>query len=879
MIVANRFPTQLCQYRIALISEAPGRDEAQNGQPLCGASGRFLAALLSRAGVSREACFLGHVIQTPMHAGITTWNNDAVQEGLYQLKKDLDVFKPNIVVLLGNIPLKAAKAPLTDAGIVKKFQFSAAKWRGSLFNGEPGGPFENLKCLSTYHPAYCLRDYDSTPMLQFDLRKAVREGSSPILNSPKRIFETNLTNEQQCQKLQELRKTKSSVAIDIEGGIDTMSCISFAPNTNSAFIIPIYNKAGDVLITPKVWRELALTLEDENLPKILQNSLYDRFVLHYSYGIRVRGVLHDTMLKHWELYSELEKSLGVQASIYTDEPYYKGDRKSNDDKTFYEYCCRDSAITLEISNKLDSLVRGISKQHYELNMGLLNPVLYMELRGIRYDIIGAHNRRQELLDQLHAAQARLNALTGHGFDFKSLNNIRNHANQIFYTKKGDRPRKEHIGSVCRFRELLAQSNPVLATMGELEDLCEVSLNVSSGKQFMGYLYDTLKLPTQMSNVRGEEPHPTADYEALLNLSRWCTQNKHVQGFAVCQAAIEIRALQTRQQMLSISADKDGRIRCGYNIVGSNTGRITCYASPTGSGYNLQTIPNYTNTKDAPGGVLGDRDLFLADPGYYIFQCDLSGADGWTVAAYSAMLGDSTMLDDYRAGIKPAKVIALAMRGLPVPSDRQELYEACKVIKKDDWEYFAGKRVQHGGAYLEGGLTISRNCLKDSEGKLVLAPKECDNLKNKIYFGRYWGIPKWHEWIARRLKERPILIAASGQVRQFFGRPDDTITKAVAFEPQANTTYATNLAAWRLWTDKENRNSSSNASSVIKLRIEPLHQVHDALLGQFRIEDTAWAAVKVKSYFNNPLVIAGQQITIPYEGGYGHSWGGKNVGAL
>lgn len=908
-LVRNLFPTRPSNLRIALIGEAPGADEDRLGQPFMGASGRFLAALLSRAGTTRESCYLGNVSQYKpfAHDFSFDWTGDEVQEGLYQLGVDMKEFKPNIVVLLGNIPLKAAKDHATPLG--KKFLHPASKWRGSLFM-PVDGPFANIKCLSTYHPAYCLRDYDSVPMLQFDLRKAVREATSPLLSLPKRAFAVGANNTELVELLRDLRKRRVTVAIDIEGGIDTMSCVSFADSPTNAFIVPIYTKSGQVLITPEVWRELALTLEDPNVPKILQNSLYDRFVLHYSYGIRVRGVLHDTMLKHWELYSELEKSLGVQASIYTDEPYYKGDRKSDDDKLFYEYCCRDSAVTLEISNKLESMVGGVSLAHYQLNMALLNPVLYMELRGIRYDVSGAQRRRDTLRDGLHAAQARLNALTGFGFRFDFLNTIKLHATQIFYTKKGDRVRKEYEAAASRFGVLLRSPSPSLSTIGEIEDLCEVSLNVGSSKQFQSYLYETLKLPVQMSQVRGETPHPTSDYEALLKLSRWCQQNNHTQGFTVCQAAIEIRALQTRQQMLAISADRDRRIRCGYNLVGTNTGRITCYESPTGSGYNLQTIPNYTVVKDAPGGVLGDRDLFLADEGYYIFQCDLAGADGWTVAAYCAMLGDTTMLDDYRGGIKPYARLALLIAGktnYAEMQDRVELKAFLKTYKLGDIEKLIAKRVQHGGAYLEGGLTISRNVLKDSEGKHYISPTQGDSLK-QWYLGRYWGIPKWHDWIARRMKNSPILTAASGQVRQFFGRPDDVMTKAVAFEPQANTTYATNLAAWKLWSDNENRYVKSNdatgtVSSIQStaicsvhakpgaaisstsrnakccLCIEPLHQVHDALVGQFRKEDTTWAVGKIKSYFANPLLIANQQITIPFEGTYGSYWGASDGGTI
>lgn len=894
--VNNLFPTISSHLRIAIIGESPGKDEVYFGQPFIGSSGRFLAALLSRAGTSREACYLGNICQyQPVANDISTlsWSGDEIQEGLFQLKQDISVFKPNIIVLLGNTALKAAKDCSTVHPLKPKaFKFKNANWRGSLFIANSNGPFDGYKCIASYHPAYCLRDYETTPLLQFDLRKAVREGTSPLLKLPSRRLEVNLPPEIQIARLREIRNKNSLVALDIEGGIDTMSCISFASSPEDAFIIPINAQ------TPvEVWRELALTLEDPYVPKVLQNSLYDRFVLAFSYGINVRGVQHDTMLAHWELYSELEKSLGVQASIYTDEPYYKFERKADDNETFYRYCCKDSAVTLEIMGKLDGYLRDSSLEHYRLNVKLLNPILYMELRGIRYDVTGAQQRRALLLNKQFECQARFNALTGHGFSFNSLHEIQQRAKDLMLVKKGDRPYADKVKSWTRYNEILESLYPNLATVGELEDLCEVSLNVDSAKQFIPYLYETLNLPEQRKEDRNNPNPPlTADYEALLKLSRWCQQNGKTRELQIVQAAIEIRALSTRAQMLSISADRDSRIRCGYNLVGSNTGRVTCYESPTGSGYNLQTIPNYTETKEAPGGVLGDRDLFLADEDYWIGQLDGAGADGWTVAAYCKMLGDSTMLQDYEAGISPFKILTLMLRGIKPSDDRKELKEQVKVIDKDAWDRFACKRVQHGASYLEGGLTISRNILKDSEGKLYMTPTECDKLK-RYFMTRYWGVEKWHGWVARRIKERPILVAASGQVRQFFGRPEDILTKAVAFEPQANTTYATNLAVWRLWSDNENRirnisNGSRDCSSRqlqegpslvpssqeslprfprVCLKVEPLHQVHDAFIFQFPKTDTDWAVSKLKQWVINPLTIAGQQITIPFEGGYGPNW--------
>jgi DNA polymerase I-like protein with 3'-5' exonuclease and polymerase domains len=136
----------------------------------------------------------------------------------------------------------------------------------------------------------------------------------------------------------------------------------------------------------------------------------------------------------------------------------------------------------------------------------------------------------------------------------------------------------------------------------------------------------------------------------------------------------------------------------------------------------------------------------------------------------------------------------------------------------------------------------------------------------IYFARYPGIQKWHNFVRSQLGQRTRLTAASGQDRQFFGRPDEILTKAVAHEPQANTTYVTNLAMHNLWNDISNRLPNGT------LRIQLLHQVHDALLGQFKIEDTAWAVSKIRSWFNNPIKVAHQTLIIPFEGGYGRSWG-------
>lgn len=578
------------------------------------------------------------------------------------------------------------------------------------------------------------------------------------------------------------------------------------------------------------------------------------------------------------------------------------------DTKFYRYCCLDSAVTFEIYERHMAVLKDAQLAHYQSNVANLDPMLFMEVNGIRYDKDGAKRRREELLRQLYNAQARLDLLTGYRFHWKEKDEVFTKARKLMGLARAQINNWDELVGNCtkpfkaetkRLRILMHLPNPDLSTLGEIESLCEVGLNVDKD-EFSDFIYNKLKLPIQYNeDPKTKKKTVTTDYEALLRLAKECKSCDHGLVATACiDLAIEIRSLLRRSAMLGISCDADGRIRCGYNIVGSYTGRVTSYKNPTGSGYNLQTIPNYTDIKAAPGGILGDRDLFLADEGYWFFQCDLKGADGWTVAAYCAFLGDRTMLDDYLFGLKPHNIMTLKLRGVAGDyEDREWLkYMTHKSrFDKDAWDVFACKRVFHGGNYLEGGKTIAKNILTDSEGKLWMSAGECDRLKNHVLFGRYPGLQIWHQWVQRKLSsckgEIPYLIAASGQKCMFFDRPRETLTKAVALEPQANTTYATNQAMLRLWRDTENINGgiqkmeSESLGSLLQRmqkmprRVTPLHQVHDALCGQFKKEDTTWAVGKIKSYFDNPLVIAGFTIVIPFDGAYGRSWGDLKEGVI
>jgi hypothetical protein len=527
-------------------------------------------------------------------------------------------------------------------------------------------------------------------------------------------------------------------------------------------------------------------------------------------------------------------------------------------------------VTFEINSKLEAILTPEQKTHYRFNMDLLNILLYMELRGIKYDTALAKQLHDTVEQWVYRYQAKLDTIAGRNMILvPTETDIANARAIMCYKRNLFQPKKEFEPCYSRVMALLS-SGQVLSDLeqGYINTTLGLSLNIKSSA-FKTYLYETLQLPVQIDPTTKA---PTTDYEALIKIQK---KSPHT----AVETAIELGSLRTRHQMLAIHADDDGRIRCGYNLVGTETGRITCYTSPTGSGYNLQTIPsdNHLHKTDHPLHQ-GMRGLFVSDPGYYMCQCDLSGADGWTVGAYLKQLGDPTMLEDLLAKIKPAAVICYMLRhgnASLLNKPRAEIKELLREVKSEDWDYFACKQGIWGTCYLMGPNKLADVILTQSEGKVALSPSQIRDFQAAV-FQRY-NVKRWHESMTRQLSQKPELVAASGHRRRFYGRYDEILGQALAHLPQANTTYATNLAAWKLWNDPENFSNTNSISS--RLRIEPLHQVHDALLMQWKTEDTEWAVGKVKSYFANPLIIAGQRITIPFEGKYGTSWGELNKGTI
>lgn len=1012
-------------------------------QPFAGPLGALLALLLGRLGLRREECFLGLVSQhQPPRNEINRfkWDGPEVQGGLEALRRDLRAFQPELVLCFGQAALRAFRGhgKLDELrGFLFESDFLAGGGESKEAMAGDGAkadaltgtalkvfnPFaQPVPCLATFHPSAILKSPSGSEcaLAETDMRKALRALAEGFPAPPPRhlrIYTNPYAHTECLLQLSMIKEQRTRVAIDIEGSCHGISCIGFAISATEAFVVPFADVNGQSIWSYnqelELWQAVASVLEDENVPKIIQNALYEWFALAWSMGIVIQGVADDIMLKHFELYAEFDKALEFQASLYTRQPFWKLSHRRDKRTGLYRpyrngkpvsteewlvYNATDCCVTYECWEAQEPLLKPMQRAHYRENMEALAPILYMMLRGMRYDYEQAKTHRKKVERKIFALQDRINrecaearpALAGFfgavaqatelvGADgARGLVSLRQTQSQdsgsllgMFantfcaarrtlktqveevswqpmrwngkrWVKGGKRVpsapegvdatlpsnqsglegecvyapgdnviyRKsiklversipqpiESAADILRWakasckaearracailRKVQRDGRWTPARRGELSLLLKVGLKIRAsgrdkdelneeGELERGderdanwFLYEHCKLPKQYVKEKGALTDRLAsDEEAVIKAWLATHKDKSKRDRRALWFAT-LKKLLTEARNLKAQGDPDGRIRSSFNFVGTETHRLSNSASPTGtSRLNLQTI-----TKK-------HRRFYLADEGCEMCQRDLSGADGWTVAAYCAMLGDTNLLEDYKAKLKPAQIMTLVEMGHNVNAiSRDALRPLCKPITEETHPaYFANKRKQHGWSYRMGDKTTSDQILTDSLKKgglpIYIEPSTCKRQRDTIFFVRYPGIPRWHRWMEETLRTDGCLVAGDGFCRRFYGRKDDqeTLRKALAHLPQYYTTRATVKALMRLWLDPENRREDGS------LRIEPLHTVHDSLVTQWRAEEREWARGKMQAWFQNPQCIAGMGIVIPASGTYGASWG-------
>lgn len=243
---------------------------------------------------------------------------------LERLGDEILSIDPNLVVCLGNSALWAL------AG-----RTGVSKLRGTTCISTH--TVSGYKLLCTYHPAAVTRQWELRPTTIIDLAKITLESTFSEIRRPSRKIwiEPSLSDIERF--INDHIIGCSLLSVDIETAGQQITCVGFAPRSDLAIVIPFHDERAkgrsywkDEESERKCWSLIRGVLEDQSIPKVLQNGLYDIAFCFRSYGIRVCGGTHDTMLLHHSLQPESLKALGFLGSVYINERAWKVERKGQE---------------------------------------------------------------------------------------------------------------------------------------------------------------------------------------------------------------------------------------------------------------------------------------------------------------------------------------------------------------------------------------------------------------------------------------------------------------------------------------------------------------------------------------------------------------------
>jgi len=343
------------------------------------------------------------------------------------------------------------------------------------------------------------------------------------------------------------------------------------------------------------------------------------------------------------------------------------------------------------------------------------------------------------------------------------------------------------------------------------------LNVNSPLQMKTFLYKELGLPEQTKRKTG---NVTADEDAIAKLSKQFPN-------PLFDIILEIRHIRkVLSTYVRAPLDEDGRLRTSYVITGTETGRLASRGSVYGTGTNLQNIDRDVSI----------RRMFIADTGFKFINADLSQAEARVVAFLAredrlkAVFAEGGDIHRRNASIifhKPPDTISTNER-------------------------YLAKTLVHAANY---GIGVRK--FAETIGGTEDRARQLLNL----YHANFPRIKMWHMEVEEQLRRSRVMETPFGRKRMFFGRWGPELTReAIAYVPQSTVGDALNLGIIR-------------CQNAMPQDWEMIMQNHDAVLMQVPLDaDPQHIERFIKHYFEFPIEVNGEMLTIPVDIKWGLNWG-------
>jgi len=542
---------------IAIVTDAATADDLWKGHVLSGAMGDFFNKLLHEAGILRSECYVTTVIKTrhdsprdwysqtrstAQKSGLTevfhgTWVHPQLLPHIQTLQHELAALSPRIVIAVGDL------AMLATTGVYG----SVDTWRGSILDGLAPCHKESvivessaktLAVIPTYPPASIMKQWAVKPFCVRDLQRVRAYSLRPELYTyPSYQFQTRPSFPQVRSVLLDLLSVPLSgkelwLAVDIETIVRHISCVGIAWSVREALCIPFMTLDGHYW-TEEEETELAFLLKEllthPNTKVIGQNFNYDNQHFAKTLGY-LPNLVFDTMIAQHVLFPGIPKALDFLSSMY----------------------CHWHRYWKDEINDYSRLPENMD-QYWTYNCK--DVVVTFEVAFVLMATLEHVGRTSQYDFMLRTSKSALRSmLIGMRIDQKQRSIV---AGQLM--------------------EAIAEYDALI------QSIVGFPLNVGSPKQMQEYFYGDLRLPIQLDK---KTKRPTLNAKALGALAE-----KEPLLRPLADLIEKKRSLGVFLKTFCLMAlDTDGRMRCSFNVCGTETMRFSSSENAFGTGGNLQNIP-------------------------------------------------------------------------------------------------------------------------------------------------------------------------------------------------------------------------------------------------------------------------------------------------
>lgn len=257
--------------------------------------------------------------------------------------------------------------------------------------------------------------------------------------------------------------------------------------------------------------------------------------------------------------------------------------------------------------------------------------------------------------------------------------------------------------------------------------------------------------------------------------------------------------------------------------------------------------------------LAIRSMYRAPTGKLLCAFDLSAAEAWVVAYLARDLAMQRVLAE-------GDLHAYAACGI---FSKPYNYDSPKESVSKD-ERYIGKKMNHAGNYRTGPFKIAEFINK--EGQITISVADAKRFHEAWL--KTWSLFGWWGEIDEMLQRTRTITTAYGRRRKFWGIWGEDLKKeATAFEPQSTVADHMHGAIHpELGIRGGNLGIYQDLVLPSKGEIVMCNTAHDSVMLEVPTALVDEVVPQVVALLKRPLVIKGEQFTIPVDAEVGERWG-------